>query len=404
MNNSNKVNKTNNFNNKQSEFQRITRLIPLEGGQIDWSAIEKTSLALTLSQMARTNQSPKYHGEIDVLTHTKMVCEEMIRQPEYINGSLNDKIVLFWAALLHDIGKITCTVMINGELKNPYHATKGASMARALLWRELGLCGSVEAQAMRESICLLIRYHSFPPYAATYKDAEFRLLKMAANGELAPYFSIRGLCALERADMLGRIYSGIEDSLEKIEWCKALAEEAECFTEPYKFTNDFSQRAYFLGKTAWKNHDMFNDSWGKVILMSGLAGTGKDTYVAKYYSDIPVVALDDVRHELKALPTDNQGKVIALAKERAREYLRKKQPFVWNATNLTTMLRDSLISLFEEYGASVEIVFLETEWAEQHRRNSSRSRVVADATIDNMLERLNIPERYESERVLWKIV
>ena len=38
-----------------------------------------------------------------------------------------------------------------------------------------------------------------------------------------------------------------------------------------------------------------------------------------------------------------------VAKEQARKYLRAKQSFIWNATNLTEQMRSKLISLFEDY-------------------------------------------------------
>jgi predicted kinase len=114
--------------------------------------------------------------------------------------------------------------------------------------------------------------------------------------------------------------------------------------------------------------------------------------------------INRIRKELNVSPTEKQGKVVSFAQERAREYLRKKQPFVWNATNITAQTRSMQISLFEAYGASVEVVFLETEWETQMNRNRSRNAIVPTSVIENMLSKLTLPERYESESVLWKTV
>ncbi|MBQ8146094.1 MAG: AAA family ATPase [Clostridia bacterium] len=387
-----------------NNFEKITRLIPIDTDAIDWSELKKTSLLPVFERMANTCQNLKYHGEADVFSHTKMVCEEIIKQPEYKNGAVRDKVILFWAALLHDIGKTTCTVFCDDEIKSPHHSSKGATMAREFLWKDLGLCGSLEKQQLREAICNLVRYHSFPPFAISHDNPELRLLKIASNGELASDFSIEKLYALERADVLGRISPSTEETLEKIEYFKALAQDIGCFKKPFEFANDFSKRAYFKGKTAWKEHDMFNDSWGTVILMSGLPGTGKDTYIKENYSHLPVISLDEIRKELNISPTAKQGKVISAGHERAKEYLRKKQPFVWNATNITSQTREMQISLFEDYGAAVKTVFLETEWNEQLSRNGNRNETVPKPVIEGLLSKLTPPERFECENVIWEIV
>ena len=96
--------------------------------------------------------------------------------------------------------------------------------------------------------------------------------------------------------------------------------------------------------------------------MCGLPGTGKDTWIREHYPGLPVVSLDEIRREMKISPAESQGPVAAEARERARAYLRARQPFVWNATSLTPELRRKNTELFEAYKASVRIVFLETGW------------------------------------------
>ncbi len=76
---------------------------------------------------------------------------------------------------------------------------------------------------------------------------------------------------------------------------------------------------------------------------------------------------------------------------------------MWNATDITEATRGKWISLFEQYGAGVEIVFLETEWEEQLRRNANRKDVVPSEKIEDMLSKLEIPQPFESEKVRWEI-
>lgn len=385
-------------------LNEVLNCIPVaDETKIQWGKLEKTLLGLLLRDMSKIQQNPEHHAEGDVYCHTKCVCEELIKLPDYRESSEEDKVVLFLSALLHDIGKIKCTKIEDGKIVAPGHASKSALMAREILWRDFGLCGSEEKQQLRESICFLIKYHSFSPHIIKEKNPEYKIFRVASAGRLAKGFNLKKLCILSDADVLGRECYDKEDYLERNEYCKMIAEELGCFENPYSFRNEFSQRAYFLKKTTWRDQEMFNDTWGRVIMLSGLPGTGKDTWISENYPDLPMVSLDEIRKQLKVLPTDNQGKVISVAQGMVKEYLRNKQPFVWNATDITESTRGKWISLFEQYGAGVEIVFLETEWEEQLRRNANRKDVVPSGKIEDMLSKLEIPQPFESEKVRWEI-
>ena len=383
--------------------ERLFSLIPAPGEAIRWEALAEIGFGQFFTGMADTMQNPAYHAEGDVLSHTKMVCEALLEEEEYRTADLFSRRALFLAALLHDVGKIKCTRLIDGQLRSPYHASKGALAARRFLWRELGMCGDPEKRRMREVICALIRYHSALPFMMAHENADYRLLRIASCGELAEGFTLQALCLLERADMRGRRGMDIPASLEKIAYCALLAEESGCLTGPYRFCDPYSQWAYMRGKTAWRDQPLYRDTWGEVILLSGLPGTGKDTWIRKHHPDLPMVSLDELRLRLHISPTDKQAPVVAAAEEEAREFLRKKQPFIWNATCITGEIRSKQIALFEQYGASVRTVFLETEWEEELRRNAGREAVVPVPVIEKMLSRLEIPERHECERVEWEI-
>jgi hypothetical protein len=76
--------------------------------------------------------------------------------------------------------------------------------------------------------------------------------------------------------------------------------------------------------------------------------------------DLPVVSLDAVREQMGIDPKDNQGPVLQRTKEYARELMRRKQSFVWNATNVSRSRRAELIDLFTVYKGRVTLVFLDT--------------------------------------------
>ena len=73
-----------------------------------------------------------------------------------------------------------------------------------------------------------------------------------------------------------------------------------------------------------------------------------------------VISLDALRAELGvALFRPTGGGIEPGAQDVAREFLRAKKSFVWNATNLSRHVRTECVRLFHEHGARVRIVYVE---------------------------------------------
>ena len=371
---------------------------------IDWNNIEQTAFNRYEERLRQTPQSPVFHAEGDVLAHTRMVCDVLKQLPEYHALGERQQHILYTAALFHDIGKIPSTVFVNGDWHTPHHAPTGSRMVRELLWKEYGLCGMKELMEIREAICLLIRYHSYPPVAIERNNPLLRLHRMAANGLIVPDFSIKMLCMLSKADMLGRKCADQLEMLEKIVMCEELAQEEGCYEGCYPFPSTHTQRVFISGREVWRDQELYDDSWGEVILMSGLPGTGKDTWIKRNVPDLPMISLDDIRRVNKISPTATQGTVANIAREQAKEYLRLHRSFVWNATNITPQMRESLVSLFETYHAHVRIVYLETDWQTLLERNRSREDSVSLSVIEKMLGKMTLPEPREARKVEWRVV
>ena len=386
-------------------IETIAQAIPCSASDaIAWSVIEPLLSSFCFSQMQRTLQNPVYHGEGDVFTHTRMVCGELTALPDFQTLPNRQKTELFLAALLHDVGKIKTIRMENGVWVSPHHAAVGSGMARMFLWREHDLCGRSETLRFRETVCALVRYHMLPMRLLEQEDARRRALQIAATGELIPDFSWKLLCLLAEADVKGRIADDIEECLTQVQLCRLFAEEAGCLDGPYPFADAFTKRAYLSGRNVQPDQKLYDGTWGEIVMLSGLPGTGKDTWIRENLPGLPMVSLDAIRKELRISPTDSQGEVVQAAQERAREYLRRKQPFVWNATDLTKDTRKKLIGLFERYGARVRIVYLETEQAAREARNAERTDSVPESAVSGMLEKTVLPAPDEAQKVAWLCV
>ena len=326
--------------------------------------------------MRDTPQRCDYHAEGDVLTHTEMVCRAMTRLEAYRQASPEGRLLLYLTALFHDIGKPLTTEISADAIHSPGHAGVGTGLTRAILWRELGLCGTPEKLRFREQICNLIRWHSLPPKAETDPSAVRKLIRAAADGALIPGLTVKNLCVLSEADVRGRCCPDQQRLVDHVEGCRKLAREIGCFEGPFPFRSDSSRYAYLSGRSSRPDWECCDDTWGQVLMVCGMPGTGKREWVRQNGPDLPVISQDAIRRELKLGPMDNPYPVMLRARELALEMLRKKQEFIWIAPDLTEAVRKDQVTLFTGCGASVKLLYLETDWDTLAGRNPEAAKIL----------------------------
>lgn len=361
---------------------------------VDFDSLEKE--CEWFRDMADVQQDEIWHAEGNVQIHTKMVVEALISLPEFQQLPNQYQHIMVTAALMHDIEKRSTTeIMFNGRENRlcvvaPRHAAKGEYTARRLLYTEFDC-----PYKIRELICKVVKYHGIPLWDSSEEAAEKRIISssMVVPNNL--------LVMIAKADILGRECWDNEQQLDKIEEFQILCEVYDCWDKPYQFSSDLAKFEYFT-KNKSIHYTPYDDKKFTVTMMSALPGSGKDTYIKQHLSDIPMVSLDDIRVELKVKPTDKKGngRVIQLAKERAKEHMRAKRDFVWNATNITKNLRGQIIDLFESYGGKVNIVYVEVPYKTMLSQNKSREAEVPQKAIDKMLRGLEPPTTKECNQLI----
>lgn len=280
-------------------------------------------------------QDPVHHAEGDVAIHTQMVLEALLKLDSYRALSQQEQEILWAAALLHDVEKRSTTVREEGSsITSKGHAKRGAITTRLMLYTQY-----LTPFAIREQVVNLVRYHGLPLWAIEKSNPAKAVI------EAGLVVDTRLLSLLARADALGRTCRDQQDLLYRIDLFEALCQENDCWGKQRSFETPNARFRYFKKEESYPDFVPFDDFGSRVILLSGLPGAGKDTYVFHHYRDWPVINLDQIRRETKIAPTDKSGngKVIQLAKEQARVHLRKGQNFVWNATNVTKQMREQLV-------------------------------------------------------------
>lgn len=342
-------------------------------------------------RMKDVPQDPRYHAEGDVAVHTQMVLEALQNEATFQELPLQDQEMLWTAALLHDVEKYSTTVFeADGSITSNGHARKGAQFARQSLYiKELA------PFAIREQIVGLVRYHGLPIWLFEKPDPLKALVKASME------VNTQWLALLARADMLGRICEDQAEMLYRIDCFEAFCQENNCWGKARSFVSSDAKMYYLRHEAAYLDYVPFEKLEAEVVLMSGLPGAGKDSYIKKHYPDWPVISLDELRIKSGISPTDKtgNGQIIQEAKEQARVYLRKQQSFVWNATNTTSQMRAQLLDLFMQYQAKMKIVYVEVPYQHLHQQNSSRDEVVPRVVIDKLVMKLEVPAPWEAHAV-----
>lgn len=137
-------------------------------------------------------QEPDWHPEGDVFEHT-MQSVDAAAQQDVIG---QDKLILMYAALCHDLGKVTTTCFKDGRLRSHGHEVAGVQPARTLLER------IVQKHKIIETVLKLVRYHMMPGQLVAQKSGVAAYKRLAHN--LAPHTTMRMLCLLAIADKSGR--------------------------------------------------------------------------------------------------------------------------------------------------------------------------------------------------------
>jgi putative nucleotidyltransferase with HDIG domain len=355
--------------------------------RVDWGRIERE-----FPEVLRTEGCPQdavHHAEGDVLVHTRMVVEALASMRAWRALPRPEREIVFTAALLHDVAKPACTRVEDGRITSRGHSKRGAVMVRSLLW------GMDVPLAAREQVAALIRFHQIPFFLIDKPDGRRTLYEVSQSARCDL------LALVAEADARGRVCDDQQKLLDNIALFVQYAEEHDCLNEPRRFPNDHSRFLYFRKDGRDPDYAAYDDTVCEVVLMSGLPGAGKDFWVVENLPGWPVVSLDGLRREMRVSPTANQGPVVSRAREAAREHLRGRRDFVWNATNVSRQMRELSVNLFAAYNARVRIVYVEAPEAQLYAQNRERDDAVPAEVIRKLTARWEVPDLTEAHRVDW---
>lgn len=350
----------------------------------------------SLKALKTCPQDNIFHAEGNVYIHTEMVIHALLNNIKFQALSMDEKFICFYACLLHDIGKPLCTKeeVMDGRLKitSRGHSKVGEIDSRIMLY-EMEVPFEI-----REKIANIIAVHQYPFYLIDKDNAAYQAHKMSISTPL------HLLSLVAQADATGRLTnppSLIQTTHDNISLFDSLCEEEKCFTEKKSFINAYTQYMYFQKEGTIMTNELFFETQDTfdVFIMSGIPASGKNTYVDAHLSHLPVVSYDSTREKKKLKYGENDGLVAHEVIDEAKEYLRQKQSFVWNATHLSQSMRSRPLNLLYKYQAKPHIIYVEEPYDVVMKRNKERDTSLTNKKIQSMLLQWETPTEYEGFKV-----
>lgn len=357
-----------------------------------------------LKEFKVTIQDQVWHAEGDVHIHTDMVLNELydIFETGQFVPTPDQRQILILAAILHDIAKPLVTKQVDGRIKASRHEAVGRDY---LIYRLLEL--NLPSESYLE-IINLVGYHQRPKLLVIKGDPEYKYFA------LSQYFNYELMYWLEVADLKGRICDDKEETLLYLdeyltktkEVLKRHEDELRLVDPAHKdITLKYGTHLISTGEVnsyleVYQKVFKSEENPTHFVMMSGLPGTGKSTYVSKNFPNYTLISLDNIRSLLSYREDQSRNKEVAnLAKEKLKESLRNKENIIWDATNIRQEFRESLIQLAKDYGAYTEIVLLLDKEQNIRKKNKQRRHVVPDKVITRMKDNFQLIIPVEAHKV-----
>ncbi len=367
-------------------------------------------------ELEKTPQDSEWHSEGNVLIHNDMVLSEIYQiidnEAKYLSD--DEKTVLVLSALFHDICKPITTkekeIQNKIRIVSPYHEEK----ARNYLFFKLS---PLVPKHLIMPIIELAGYHQLPKLLVVKDKTKKDYLALSRKAPLHLFYY------LELADMRGRFCSDKQEQLDYLEMFKLYAIDYNLWhKQPYEeeksfIFNEFKDplMANFVFSSFCKNIENGNifsieEEISKsfhykhnshCVVMCGLSGSGKSTFIKNNFTDYNIVSLDNIREELTGKRSDHsqEGRVKDLAKQQLKSYLGKKQNVVWDATNYRKDFRNIPLGLAQDYNAFSELFVLHTTLQQCLKNNKDRIHSIPEDVIHKQMDNFELPEIDEALKV-----
>lgn len=361
-----------------------------------------------IAAMVSTQQNPRYHREGSVMAHTQYVVQQYFTLREQFELTEEEREILYWTAVLHDIGKVRATIWQDNRWRSPGHERAGVPMALNIL-----LDRSEVPTGMRNSILDLIRWHGFPLRFAQRQQPPETLKLLGTRVDLR-LLSIFGLM-----DFHGR---DCDDKVQVLDWMgdfqQSSVPKAEYELGRYGDLQVIHQSWNIRHKNAvWSalqlrdarllqkllnapNADEIATRGQRITVVMGLPATGKSTWIAENLPTAFLVQLAE--HEIDNTLGDStyllERKMVEF-RHLLRVYLNRHQHVVLETRPLKEEVRLELLQALRDMHTALDYVIVEAPQSTMQDRAGSDAGSMSSQELERSLVEQDVIHPWEAHSI-----
>lgn len=356
---------------------------------------------LLVQRLKDTPQNPRYHAEGDVYNHTQLVLDEYFKYAEKNTLSQSEKVIYYWAAVLHDLGKIEVTRWEWGRWRASGHEEAGVSIARDIL------IGRPEVSAAeRHAILQLVRWHHIPLRWGLQQRAlkDYILLGTQVDLQMVGIFGsfdLKGRVCEDKAKVLQlseqfqqEIVPGVIEVLGPFE---KLQKRYKAFDHRQQdaLWSAFSRReAELLQQLLKIKLPKRDEKMPHCIMTIGTPRSGKSQYIEQKYPHYHRMDADRLHAKRNASPT-----TLKHFKRELASQLEKQSCVIIDGTNLEVTIRQELANHIRLQGAQLKYIFFERSLSQIKVQNRLSATPLEERKIQEAYKRLHFPHPWEANQL-----
>ena len=354
--------------------------------------------------LQRTPQNPQYHAEGNVYIHTHRVLEAFEEYRDNHSLTADEEIVLYWACILHDIGKPFVTKWKENRWTAKGHEDAGVPHAREILLRQKEI-----TTAQRIKILNLVRWHHVPlnwmlnqipfeNFEALSTSVDIKQVGLFAS------FDIKGRDCQKKEEILALGEKYCKEIVPKIEEKNGTLEYMNYqyggFTLKHQnaLWDAFSiKNAHLWSKLIRANHQDSEKSVFQCIMPIGIPDTTKPEFLQSLYPD--ALYLSTKAWGIDGLLPENEyekQRIITTFQHHLSMYARKNRVVVLTGDHIYEETRKALVNIVKNLKGKLTYYFFDTLLEDSIARNLAQPNPLSEPEIRIAHKTLRYPHPWEA--------